>query len=1072
MKKLTCSLSVVAALVLTFGGCSKASRKARYLTRGDRDYGAGRYDAAEIDYLNALRLDPRNAHAIGRLGVIYFDEGRSDRCAPFLAEAEKLEPGNLEVRLKIGLYHLAFKHFAEATSQANYVLDREPNNAEAPLLLAEAATTDDAIAAARKRLDHLPSSLANTAPVLTALGTLKFQERRFDEAAALFKRAVAADPNFAAPYTALGVTDWRKKDLQGAGLAFAKAAELAPLRSAKRLQYAQFERQTGKADQARAFLLDLTRKAPDYLPASVLLASMDESAKQCTDGEALMDKVLQRDPGYPEALLLGGRLKLEAGQASAAVTTLESAAKLYPRYPQVQYELGEAYLAEGKTDQAVNCFNRAVLMAPDYADAALALARLKLRTGDPNSAVLVLRQLAQKHPALTQAQYLLASAYMAQNDPDSALAIYRKLHSAAPSDPRPLYFAGMVFAGQNRPDNARKLFEGACTLAPNFFPPLEQLVKLDITARRYASARRRVEAELAKKSMPAGCQFLLGQIAYAQGDTKGAETALKEAIREEPGAAGPYLLLADVYIGAHRQSEALAELEAVAAKDPKNTQALMLIGVLDENGRNFAAARKAYTQALAANPDFAPALNNLAYIDAEDFSDLDQAFALAQRARSLQPDEPHVADTLGWVLYLRRQYPWALTLLSESAANLPASPSVQFHLGMTQYMLGMDAPARVSFERALHSSQPFEQAATARERLAILAIDPATAGPRETALLEKAAAERPDDPGVLSRLAAVYEREGELAKAISTGEAALKASPKDLATLTRLARLYAASGNLDKALGYARTAHDDAEDNPDVAHLLGKLAFAHGDFAWSYSLLLNASTEKPGDPGLLFDYGQAAYSLGHVGEARTAMAGAANAGAEFPHAAEARRFLELTAFTQAPDLKDAARIEAFAKENPDEVPEVMAAARLAELRGRTADAEAGYAQALDIYPGFTPAKRRFILLYADSGKDNPHANQWAREVRQAYPNDPRVTRACGILAYRSGDFKRAESLLVLGLGGSRTDGEGMFYLGMARYRLKEPSSKATLDQAVGTGLNAALDAQAKEALANLKSRGN
>ena len=62
---------------------------------------------------------------------------------------------------------------------------------------------------------------------------------------------------------------------------------------------------------------------------------------------------------------------------------------------------------------------------------------------------------------------------------------------------------------------------------------------------------------------------------------------------------------------------------------------------------NFPQARDAYEKVLSINPNFVPALNNLAYLDAERLNDLDKAYELARRARDLQGDDPAIADTLG-----------------------------------------------------------------------------------------------------------------------------------------------------------------------------------------------------------------------------------------------------------------------------------------------------------------------------------------------------------------------------------------------------------------------------------------
>src|SRR5688572_18247511 len=113
----------------------------------------------------------------------------------------------------------------------------------------------------------------------------------------------------------------------------------------------------------------------------------------------------------------------------------------------------------------------------------------------------------------------------------------------------------------------------------------------------------------------------------------------------------------------------------------------MLVGMIHNEKKNFAGARDAYEKLIAINPDFSPALNNLAYLYSEKFNQPDKAFEAARRAHELQPLDPFSADTLGWILYKRADYTWALSLLQESAERLGAHAEVQFHLGMTYYMM-------------------------------------------------------------------------------------------------------------------------------------------------------------------------------------------------------------------------------------------------------------------------------------------------------------------------------------------------------------------------------------------------
>ena len=93
---------------------------------------------------------------------------------------------------------------------------------------------------------------------------------------------------------------------------------------------------------------------------------------------------------------------------------------------------------------------------------------------------------------------------------------------------------------------------------------------------------------------------------------------------------------------------------------------------------------------------------------------------MAQTAKEVAPDDPHVSDTLGWILYHRGVYQRALTLLKESAAKLPESPEVQYHVGMASLKAGDKEAAKQSLAVAAAARTTFVGKAEAQEALAQL----------------------------------------------------------------------------------------------------------------------------------------------------------------------------------------------------------------------------------------------------------------------------------------------------------------------------------------------------------------
>src|ERR1700736_4170042 len=134
-------VTAIAALVVMFGfsSCTRQAKQNRVLQRAEGYFSVGEFDKAKVEYLNLLRLDPRNALPYQRLGSIWFDEGAPLRAAPFLLKSRELTPDDVQSRLKLARVFLSIGNPTDSFTEAMNVLQRAPNDAEAAGIAAEAA---------------------------------------------------------------------------------------------------------------------------------------------------------------------------------------------------------------------------------------------------------------------------------------------------------------------------------------------------------------------------------------------------------------------------------------------------------------------------------------------------------------------------------------------------------------------------------------------------------------------------------------------------------------------------------------------------------------------------------------------------------------------------------------------------------------------------------------------------------------------------------------------------------------------------------------------------------------------
>jgi tetratricopeptide (TPR) repeat protein len=1064
-------LLAVTALAVAGAGCSAKVKTAYHLKKADQFFDAGQFDQAEGEYIDALRNDHENFRAISRLGDIYFEEGRLQRAAPFIVKGRQMATNDADLNLKLGVIYLSVGSMKQAHDQAGFVLDQKPGDKQAPLLLVETAGTPKLLEETRERLQTL-SQKNDGAPLEVALGSISFRAGDLKAAESAFKRAQTLDPKSSAAWSALAGLYLAQTNIALAEAALKSAADLAPDRSQEKIQYAGFKIQSGDAAGGRQILEAMVQKTPDYIPAWMALARVTASGKQFDDSAAFLAKLLARDPENFDAQLLSSQVKLSQGKTAEATLDLERLTKAFPQAPPAQYQLAVAYLAGGNRGNAATSLKKALDLDPNYSEATLLLAGLQIQIGDLESAVAALKQLLQQHPQLVQAQSLLAEAYRAQGSFNDALGIYRQLQAAYPANAQIPFQIGATLLQQTNNAAARRAFMRALELAPDDFAVVQQLVNLDLMEKQYAAALQLVQPQLEKFPTQAGPQILQAQIFMAQGDTQKAEAGLQKAVGLQPDDETAHMLLARLYMGSKENQKALAELEIAATQNTNDVAPLLMIGMIHNDAQEYPAARDAYEKALAINPKFSPVLNNLAYLYSEFLDNPDRALELAQTTRQLLPNDPSAADTLGWILSKRGQYGSALALLEDAASQAPGEPEIQFHLGKTLYMMGQEIPARAALQHALQSGKDFRGKDECSQCLAVLAIDPKTAGADARASLEKRVAAQPGDPLAFGRLAAIYQRDGATDKAIAAYESTLKADPDNLPALLNLARLYSANKNTSRALELAKTAYKLAPDNPEAGHIFGRLAYETGDYKLSLNLLREIARNQPGDATILFDFARAAYAMGQVPDAETAMRGALQSGG-FSGTDDANRFLNLTALADNPAQAAAAagQVETILKAEPNYVPALVAQAVIGEQKNDVAAERQSYEKVLGQYPDFAPAQKRLAILAAENpGNGNDlQTYEYATKARAAFPDDAEVAKALGIILYRQGDSVRAEKLLLESSGQRSSDAEVFYYLGMAEYQLKKTAQcKTNLQQALTLNLSGAFAADAKKILAELK----
>jgi tetratricopeptide (TPR) repeat protein len=342
---------------------------------------------------------------------------------------------------------------------------------------------------------------------------------------------------------------------------------------------------------------------------------------------------------------------------------------------------------------------------------------------------------------------------------------------------------------------------------------------------------------------------------------------------------------------------AIKEMETLSARSSRDPILLARLGAIAAREGAWDRAAKAYENALQLNTNLVPVMVNLAQLYSTQLKNPDRAFALARRARTLEPGDPRIAHTLGSLAYASAQsasdFQWAQGLLQESARALPDDAEVLFDMASATYAVGEVTNAiRVMEKVGSLNATPARRADAARFlELNRLLWHPAEA----TASASQVAAalqQQPDYVPALCVNGMLQELRQDYPAARDVYERILKLRPLFAPAHKSLARIYAANLNdAQKAYDHATKARESYPQDPQVARLLGGLVYQRGEFPRAVQLLKESTPAFLQDAELFYTLGLAHYKLKQGRESKDALTRALNLAPNSPQAAEARRIL-------------------------------------------------------------------------------------------------------------------------------------------------------------------------------------
>ncbi|SIS43437.1 Tetratricopeptide repeat-containing protein [Thalassolituus maritimus] len=394
-------------------------------------------------------------------------------------------------------------------------------------------------------------------------------------------------------------------------------------------------------------------------------------------------------PTYPESgnLVYGQALLLQSlGQDDAAIQRIDQALKLEPGLLPAAVQKARILARNQRVDEAIDWLDKLLDDHPDNKQIAVLRARMLLQLGDVREARNAFAAINRQYPNDDQIILSLALLEEELENYSEAKPLLRELLNSSDKQSEASYYLGRIAASENDPD-----------LAISYY-------------RQIGDSREFLPAQLAA-----------AQLLNQEQGPDAATSYLQERSAEFPQYAGQLRRLeTDILIKAGRQQEAFESVSIALEAEPGDTNLRYTRAMLAERLGNMELLESDLRQIIEQNPEHAEALNALGYSLANKTDRFEEAEPLIERAIALQPDNPAIIDSLGWLYFREGKLNEAGPLLLD-AWNRMNDHEIAAHLGEWYWATGDKESAYDIWAKGLELEPESE---VIHETLQRLGVDP------------------------------------------------------------------------------------------------------------------------------------------------------------------------------------------------------------------------------------------------------------------------------------------------------------------------------------------------------------
>ena len=710
---------IVSAVLLISCDRSPEAKLAKHIRRGDEYVKEEKFKEAVIEYKNAVKAAPKDPAAHWKLAKASLEAKDLRTAFAELQKTVELDPANHDALGKLGEIYVMAGKKDEAAQIADNLVKSRPNDPQGYILQSglavRAGKVDEGIAKLKKAAELDPKRIRT----LLAIGNLYLLKKDRKGAQEWYDRALSADPNAVEVHVVRGNFFFASGERDEGEKEYRKAIELSKEKETLRIALAEHYLYQGRMEDSEKEL-NAVIKEMNSQKARKVLAEIKLETGKVAEARPIVDSILKENEKDLDGKYLKGRIALAEKRLDDAKALFGEVVKQDAGMARARLYNGLTEISQGQVEVGRKEIEEAVKLAPSDARAQLLLGEVSLRSGDPARAEKAALEVLRRNPANALAAMLLADSYLARKEWKKGEQIYQAMIKQLPKNPVGYLKMGLSRKMQGKPKDAAGFFAQAMERNPKDLTAINEYIFALAAARDTVKAKKVLDDTVAKEPKNPLLWDMVGRFQLASGKPAEAETAFLKSIELAPEFTAPYYQLGVLYASQKKFPEAAKRLEKVIEKNDKNVGAHTLLGMVLNSQGKIDAANKEYRKVLALSPKHPLASNNLASNLADGGGNLDEALKFAQTAREAAPEDPSVADTLGWVYYKKGLIETAYPLLADAAGKAKNNAAVRYHHGMVLAKKGRKKEAAAELKAALSLDPNFPGADEARKEMATL----------------------------------------------------------------------------------------------------------------------------------------------------------------------------------------------------------------------------------------------------------------------------------------------------------------------------------------------------------------